>query len=203
MIRFLGGRLRTAVGATLIAVSLQSANAGTQLDDGTFLYDAQTPFPESLMALETCGAQPEAFATRRPFAGGFVFSVKCPGNNENFMEALFFASDESGTGGRLLRFHGPGGRRADFDETVANVHWYPATDEIGQIAVDSDPDSRPIPNVCRSEARWRLEGHPPNPELVFWRETEDCAGKSGWKTIVGPGARPILDPAQSASPEPR
>ena len=171
--------------ASLAILSAQPATAGTQLGDGTFLYDDQTPFPESLMALETCGAQPEAFATRRPFAGGFVFSVKCPGNNENFIEALFFATDENATNARLLHFLGPDGRRADFADAVSNAHWYPATNEIGEIAVDSDPDSRPTPNVCRSEGRWRLEGNPPNPALVFWRETEDCDGKTGWKTIVG------------------
>jgi len=23
------------------------------------------------------------------------------------------------------------------------------------------------------------------PEIMFWRETLDCAGKTGWKVIVG------------------
>ena len=63
--------------------------------------------------------------------------------------------------------------------------WNPDKNEIGGLAVDSDPDSRPTPNVCRRQGRWQLEGQLREPRLVFWRETADCEGKTGWTAMVG------------------
>jgi ketosteroid isomerase-like protein len=37
----------------------------------------------------------------------------------------------------------------------------------------------------RTQARWRLEGERRLPKLVFWRETKDCEGKTGWVVVVG------------------
>jgi len=161
------------------------AAAATELEDGTFLFDTDTPVPADVLALVECGAEDEPFATRQPFAGGFVFALQCPGNNENFNQTLVFADNAQGGGARLLRFPGPGKRREGFEDVLSNVRWYPESSEIGEIAVDSDPDSRPTPNICRSEGRWRLEGHPPKSKLVFWRETRDCDGRKGWNVVVG------------------
>ena len=137
------------------------------------------------MALEECGAEEQPFATRKPFAGGFLFAIQCPGNNENFMETLIFAQSEDGSGARLLRFHGPGDIRDDFADVISNVRTYDDKNEIGEIFVDREVDERADPDVCRTEGRWRLEGKPLEPKLVFWRETADCDGKTGWKVIVG------------------
>jgi hypothetical protein len=153
--------------------------------DDDFYFDEATPVPAAVLALQDCGADERTPAHRRPFAGGFIFLVKCASNNENFIETLIFAEQEDGTAAHLLLFPGPGQRRAGFEELIANIRWYPATNEIGDISVDSDPESRPTPNICRSEGRWRLEGKPVTPKLVFWRETADCDGKTGWTVIVG------------------
>jgi len=172
--------------AVCLAVTLlSSAAAAMELEDGTFLFDAATPVPPAVMALQDCGANDRTFASRRPFADGFLFAIQCPGNNENSVQTLIFAEAEDGTGARLLFFAGPGDRREGFEELVSNVHFYPEKNEIGAIAVDSDPESRPTPSICRTESRWRLEGQPPEPKLVFWRETADCAGATGWKVLVG------------------
>ncbi len=52
--------------------------------------------------------------------------------------------------------------------------------EIGEIFV-----GRETPPICRSEARWKLEGEKRKPKLVFWRETKDCEGNKGWVVVVG------------------
>lgn len=161
------------------------AAAATELDDGTFLFDEAAPVPPAVVAQEQCGAEESGFATRRPFAGGFVFTLRCPGNNENFVQTLIFATDENGTDAHLLFFPGLGTRREGFEDVVSNIRWYPESNEIGSIAVDSDPDSRPTPGICRTESRWRLEGNAPEPKLVFWRETADCAGETGWHVLLG------------------
>jgi len=38
--------------------------------------------------------------------------------------------------------------------------------------------------ICKAEGAWRLEGKNPQPGLVFWRQTRDCDGKTGWQTMV-------------------
>lgn len=172
-------------GAWLALALTAAPAAGQQLDDGTFLFSADVPVPAAVLAQETCGADDGAYATRRPFAGGFVFTIKCPGNNENIMQTLIFARSEDGAGATLLRFPGPATRRGGFEDVIANLRWHPEAREVGEIAVDRDPDARPASNVCRSEGRWRLDGDPPVPVLVFWRETDDCDGKTGWTVIVG------------------
>jgi hypothetical protein len=156
-----------------------------QLDDGTFLFDEETPMPPGVMATQNCGDDESGFGSRRPFAGGFIFTIRCASNNENFNETLVFAADAQGKDARLLLFPGPEGRRNGFEDVLSNIRWHPDKNEIGELAVDSDPDSRPTPNVCRSEGQWRLEGQPPEPKLVFWRETADCRGKTGWTVTLG------------------
>jgi hypothetical protein len=171
--------------ATLLLVLLVPPPASAIDIDGDFYFDAETPTPAAVLALQTCDADAHTAAHRKPFAGGFIFAIQCASNNENFMETLVFSEHEDGSGGWLLKFPGPGHRRDGFEDVLANIRWYSDKTEIGEIAVDSDADSRPTPNVCRSEGRWRLEGEKRTPRLVFWRETEDCEGKTGWKVIVG------------------
>lgn len=161
------------------------AAAAAELEDGTFLFDTGTPVPAGVLALEECGAEDNPFATRQPFAGGFVFAIQCPGNNENFNQTLVFADNAQGSGARLLRFPGPGKRREGFEDVLSNVRWSSDSSEIGEIFVDREVEERADPEVCRTEGRWRLEGKPPEPKLVFWRETPDCAGKRGWKVVIG------------------
>jgi hypothetical protein len=88
-------------------------------------------------------------------------------NNENYVETLIFADNETGAGGTLLLFPGPGKRREGFEELLSNIRWYPEKREIGPIFVD-----REDPEICRVEGRWRLEGSPPEPKLVFWRRDQ-------------------------------
>ena len=131
--------------------------------------------PASVAEQVACGTDPDD-VTRRPFAGGFVFAWKCASNHANWITALVYADTEDGGGARLLRF--PGAKRsASPAEELSNVRWLPASREVSELFVD--PENR---RVCRHEARWRLTGDARKPELLFWRETRDCAGKGGWIT---------------------
>ena len=38
--------------------------------------------------------------------------------------------------------------------------------------------------ICKAEGAWRMEGKTPQPALVFWRQTRDCDGKTGWQIMV-------------------
>jgi len=174
--------LRLSVCLTILLIP--SVAAAIAMDDGTTLFDEETPLPATVMALQGCSDDENIFASRRPFAGGFIFAIKCASNNENFNQTLVFAGDAQGKDARLLLFPGPGGRRKGFEDVLSNIRWHPDKNEICELAVDSDPDSRPTPNVCRSEGRWRLEGEKPAPKLVFWRETADCDGKTGWAVLI-------------------
>jgi hypothetical protein len=50
----------------------------------------------------------------------------------------------------------------------------PRDEGIADIFVD-----RESPPICRTEARWRLEGKKRKPRLVFWRETRDWQSNHG------------------------
>jgi hypothetical protein len=167
------------------ALALLTSKAAAIDVDGDFYFDTETPTPAAVLALQNCDADDKTPAHRKKFAGGFVFLIQCASNNENFVETLLFSEHEDGTDGWLLNFPLPDIHGGGSQDTISNIRWYPDKSEIGEIAVDSDVDSRPIPNVCRSEGRWRLEGKKRTPKLVFWRETPDCDGKTGWKIIVG------------------
>ena len=147
--------------------------------DGDFYFDEKTPTPASVLALQTCDADARTPAHRKPFAGGFVFAIQCPSNNDNFIETLIFAEHEDGAGGWLLKFPRPA-KRGGVEDTISNIRWYPETQEIGEIFVDREN----LP-ICRIEGRWRLEGAKRQPKLVFWRETRDCEGNKGWVVVVG------------------
>jgi hypothetical protein len=115
--------------------------------------------------------------TRRPFSGGFVFWQAC-NDSGNAMMRVVYATDRNGADARLLQFHRPEGRRMS---ALATVSFQPAENEIAGTT------GRLTRRICRAEARWRMEGKTPSPSLVYWRQTRDCEGKTGWQTVVGRG----------------
>lgn len=161
------------------ALGLFTAEAKAGDVDGDFYFDETTPTPQAVLALQDCGADEKTPAHRKPFAGGFVFAIQCPSNNENFIETLIFSEREDGLGGWLFKFP-KSPRNKDFSDVIANIRWFPETNEIGEIFVD-----RENPPICRTEGRWKLEGKKRKPKLVFLRETKDCEGKKGWVVVVG------------------
>ncbi len=112
--------------------------------------------------------------TRRSFAGGYVFSQTCT-TTSNQPVRLVFASDQNGANARLLLFHRPEGRRI---AGLGNVVFSSASNEI------SGTVGRLTRRICRAEGRWVMEGKHPSPSLVYWRQTADCDGKTGWQVIV-------------------
>ncbi len=128
-----------------------------------------------------CAADGPEFATRRVFAGHVIFAVECPGNNQNFVEALVAADDENGANARAIVFPTPYPPDPDSpNNSLSNIRWLDGG-EVAELFV-SDPD---LPGACRHEARWRLAGGRPDATLRFWRETDDCDGAAGWTVIVG------------------
>lgn len=173
-----GFRLRcllAALGLVLLTGEVEAVNA-----DGDFYFDETNSTPKAVLALQDCDANEKTAAHRKPFAGGFIFAVQCASNNENFMETLIFSEEEDGSGGWLLKFPLPAKRGGGTDDVLSNIRWYPETREIGDIFVDYES-----PPICRTEARWPLEGEKRKPKLVFWRETKDCEGRRGWVVLVG------------------
>jgi hypothetical protein len=172
-----GFRLRcllAALGLALFAGEVQAVDV-----DGDFYFDETTPTPKAVLALQDCGADENTPAHRKSFAGGYIFAIKCASNNENFIETLIFSEHEDGTGGWLLKFP-KSPRNKDFSDVISNIRWSPKRNKIGEIFVD-----RENPPICRTEARWRLQGKKRKPKLVFLRETRDCEGRRGWVVVVG------------------
>jgi hypothetical protein len=159
--------------ALLTGLVLNLAPA-TALDvDGMTLFTGNDKLPSLVQEQVTCQTEDDPQGTRRPFAGGFVFTARCPGNHANSVQALVFAAGEDGVGAQLIRFARPTGAAA---EELSNVRWDPARWEVGELSVN--PEER----ICRTEGRWRLTGA--KAQLMFWRETRDCDGKRGWRTVV-------------------
>lgn len=65
-------------------------------------------------------------------------------------------------------------------DALSNIGWH-ADGIVSELFIDPEA----IDGPCRHEARWRLEGPQPEPVLLFWRETDDCDGKDGWRVLVG------------------
>ena len=168
---------RMTLRAAFSFMSLLGAASAAQAQSGDTAIIDRKDIPAAVTAQVTCGTEPSSI-TRRPFAGGFVFAWVCPGNHANFIQALVFATRESGEGATLLRFPQPP-RRGEAMEELSNIRWDAKARIVSQLFVD--PESR----ICRSEARWRLNG--PKPALIFWRETRDCSGKRGWRVLVNKG----------------
>ncbi len=151
---------------------LASAADGLAQTDADIL-DAKG-VPASVKQQVDCGTDADD-VTRRPFAGGFIFAWRCPGNHANQIQALVFAKDQDGAGARLLKFPTP---QRKTNTEISNVRWFPKTNEVSQLFVD--PETR----ICRIESRWRLTGKTAEPVLIHWRQTRDCKGRRGWVTLV-------------------
>jgi hypothetical protein len=157
-----------ALGATAaIAQSIQSDDVSINRND----------IPKTVAAQVGCGATP-ASILRKPFADGFIFRWPCANNHANEIESLVYATDIGGANARLLQFPMPGQpSKVKPAPEIANVTWFPPR-ELTSVFVD--PKSR----VCRREGRWRLDGKKLAPRLIFWRETRDCDGMRGWRTVL-------------------
>ena len=118
---------------------------------------------------------PSGPMTRRPFSTGFVFIQSCADGAEPLVRVVF-ATSRDGAEARVLQFHRPEGRRMS---ALATVVFLPANNEIAGTT------GRLTRLICRAEGRWRMEGKPPAPGLVYWRQTRDCEGKTGWRTVTG------------------
>ncbi len=118
---------------------------------------------------------PSGPMTRRPFSGGFVFIRACADGAEPLVSVVF-ATSLDGANARILQFHRPEGRRMS---ALATVAFLPADNEIAGTT------GRLTRLICRAEGRWRMEGKQPAPGLVYWRQTRDCEGNTGWRTVTG------------------
>lgn len=177
-------RSRTCGLALLAALALpgpmpaQAGDGGAPAPDGVVMLD-QLPAP--VAAATWCADGGPGYFTRRRFAGHVIFTAECPGNNANFIQSLVAADDEDGLNARLLVFPTPfaPNPEAPYD-SLSNIRWL-GHHEVSELFVDPEVVGGP----CRHEARWRLVGPLPTPELIFWRETNDCDGNGGWTVLVG------------------
>jgi len=162
------GAIATVAAAALLAMTMQtSAQTSGEADTLT-----EQDIPRAVAALMRC--EPSGAMTRRAFSGGFVFAQTCAGKDEA-RQRLVYATDRAGSNAHLLKFHRPEGRRVS---ALGNVTF---AAEQNEIAGDTGRLSR---RICRAEGRWRMEGKMPEPALVYWRQTRDCEGKTGWQVMV-------------------
>jgi hypothetical protein len=167
--------IRTVGAAAIAAMVAVVANAAPAL--------AQSAAPETLadkdvpatVASSMKCKSPAGAMTRQPLSGGFVFIRACADGTEPQVR-LVYATDRDGAGARVLQFHRPEGRRMS---SLATASVLSAENEI------SGTTGRLTRRICRAEGRWRMEGKKPAPGLVYWRQTKDCDGKTGWQTVTG------------------
>jgi hypothetical protein len=134
---------------------------------------AEKDVPSSVTSRLRC-SKASGPVTVRAFAGGFVFTQPCPSGTD-VADRLVFATDKNGAGARLLQFVRPEGRRVG---ALGDVVFTQSSSEIAGTV------GRLSRRICRAEGNWRMEGKIPQPALVFWRQTRDCDGKTGWQTMV-------------------
>ncbi len=159
----------------VVALALNATSAIAQNSADVLLDAGKREIPAPVIKQVNCGTEPDT-VTRKAFAGGHLFLWQCPGNHANWIQAVVFATREDGADARLLTF--PQAGKRDAAEELSNIRWFAARNELTSLFLD--PETR----ICRTEGRWRLEGTPPMPRLIFWRETRDCNGKQGWRTRV-------------------
>lgn len=167
--------IRTVGAAAIVAVMAVVANADpahAQSADVETL--AEKDVPGTVASRMKCKS-PAGAMTRRPLSGGFVFIQACADSTEPQVRVVY-ATSRDGAGARVLQFHRPEGRRMS---ALATVSILPAENEI------SGTTGRLTRRICRAEGRWRMEGKKPAPGLVYWRQTMDCEGKTGWQTVTG------------------
>ena len=119
--------------------------------------------------------------SRRIFSGFIVFTVECSTVRLNFRYEVVVADEMSGAGARRLTFpklHPP---NPDDPEDVLYTMDFLDSGEIAELF--DDPEAKGV--ACRHVARWRLTGDAPVARLVYWRETTDCSGETGWIVRVG------------------
>jgi hypothetical protein len=159
---------------TIVLGAITAAAQSVSSDDVSI---NKNDIPKAVAAQVSCGTTPDSIL-RKPFADGFIFRWPCAGNHPNQVEALVYATSIDGTDARLLRFPMPGQpSKVKPASEIANVTWF-APRELTSIFVD------PKTRVCRREGRWRLDGKKLTPRLIFWRETRDCDGMRGWRTVL-------------------
>lgn len=165
-----------AVAATILALGVAAAIAQpAQPDDVTI---NKSDIPKAVASQVSCGTAPDSIE-RKPFADGYIFCWPCASNHANQIEALVYATNIGGTDARLLQFPMPGQpSKVKPAPEIANVTWFPEKRELASVFVD--PETR----ICRREGRWKIDGKKPTPRLIFWRETRDCDGKRGWRTVL-------------------
>jgi hypothetical protein len=159
----------------VLVVTLGVVPAAAQTGDDVLLDANKGEIPAAVIKQVNCGTEP-GIVTRKMFAGGHVFLWQCPGNHANWIQAVVFATRADGADARLLTF--PQAGKRGIAEELSNIRWFATRNELTSLFVD------PETKICRTEGRWRLEGTPPAPRLIFWRETRDCNGKRGWRTLV-------------------
>ena len=155
----------------MLAVVATAAAQSVSKDDVETI--AEKDVPAAVTSRMQCKS-PSGPVTRRRFAGGFVFSQTCTTSSDQ-QDRLVFAPDRDGKNARLLLFHRPEGRRVS---GLGNVAFASADNEI------SGTVGRLTRRVCRAEGRWQMEGKQPSPSLVYWRQTRDCDGKTGWQVML-------------------
>jgi len=130
--------------------------------------------PKEVLAAVKCDAVLD-FVTRETFAGGWLWKSKCPSNHANEISAQVFSRHKDGKDAKLILFPAPKGAPI---EEISNAEIFPANREFNALFVDPEDGK-----ICRTEARWIAE-NPLKPRLVFWRETKDCEGRTGWRVLV-------------------
>lgn len=178
-------RLRTAAATAAIAIFALVANTAQMRAQPADVKpaDARPAEMETLSDKEVPAAvasrmkckSPSGPMTRRPFSNGFVFIQSCADGAEPLVRVVY-ATTPGGANARILQFHRPEGRRMS---ALATVSFLPADNEIAGTT------GRLTRLICRAEGRWRMEGKQPAPGLVYWRQTRDCEGKTGWRTVTG------------------
>lgn len=168
--------MRRFAGLLAVGLALGCAGAHAQADGDDILLDASKgEVPAAVIEQVACGTDPGT-VTRKAFAGGHVFLWQCPGNHANWIQAVVYATREDGADARLLTF--PQAGKRGVAEELSNIRWFATRNELTSLFVD------PETTICRTEGRWRLDGTPLVPRLIFWRETRDCNGRRGWRTLV-------------------
>jgi hypothetical protein len=163
---------RPAIAIVAVLATVATAAAQTVAKD-----DAETITGKDVPSIVTSRMQcksPTGPVTRRSFAGGFVFNQTCTTSRDQ-QDRIVFATDRDGRNARLLLFHRPEGRRVS---GLGNVAFVSADNEIGGTV------GRLTRRICRAEGRWQMEGKQPSPSLVYWRQTRDCDGKTGWQVML-------------------
>ena len=170
--------MRLPVFASCILLSTNLAFAQSSEDTpNTLTTVKRSEAPKEVLAAIKCDEVVD-YVTREPFARGWLWESKCPSNHANEITAQVFSQTKDGKDAKLIRFPVPKGAPL---EEISNTEVFPANREFNALFVD--PEDK---KVCRTEARW-IAKDPLKPKLVFWRETKDCDGKTGWRVLVNTG----------------